>query len=59
MERIIASGEPPMFQEPVLAKRAHRGHVAAARALGCRELYSEDMTHDREIDGVTIIEPFR
>ena len=22
--------------------------VAAARALGCRELYSEDMTHGRE-----------
>ena len=33
--------------------------VAAARALGCRELYSEDMTHGREIDGVTIIDPFR
>jgi predicted nucleic acid-binding protein len=33
--------------------------VAAARALGCRELYSEDMTHGREIDGVAIIDPFR
>ncbi len=33
--------------------------VAAARALGCRELYSEDMTHGREIDRVTIINPFR
>ena len=33
--------------------------VAAARALGCRELYSEDMTHGREIDGVIIIDPFR
>ena len=33
--------------------------VAAARALGCRELYSEDMTHGREIDGITIINPFR
>jgi len=33
--------------------------VAAARALGCRELYSEDMTHGREIEGVTIINPFR
>ena len=33
--------------------------VAAARALGCSELYSEDMTHGREIDGVTIINPFR
>lgn len=33
--------------------------VAAARVLGCPELYSEDLTHGREIDGVTIINPFR
>ena len=33
--------------------------IAAARALGCRRLYSEDMTHGREIDGVTIFNPFR
>jgi predicted nucleic acid-binding protein len=33
--------------------------VAAARALGCRELYSEDMTHGREIEGTIIIDPFR
>jgi len=33
--------------------------IAAARALGCRELYSEDMTHGREVDGVLIVNPFR
>jgi predicted nucleic acid-binding protein len=33
--------------------------VAAARALGCRELYSEDMSHGREVDGVVVINPFR
>jgi predicted nucleic acid-binding protein len=33
--------------------------LAAARALGCRELYSEDMGHGQEIDGVTIVNPFR
>jgi predicted nucleic acid-binding protein len=33
--------------------------IAAARALGCRELYSEDMSHGREIDGVIIVNPFR
>jgi predicted nucleic acid-binding protein len=33
--------------------------LAAARALGCRELYSEDMGHRQEIDGVTIVNPFR
>jgi predicted nucleic acid-binding protein len=33
--------------------------IAAARALGCRKLYSEDMSHGREVEGVTIINPFR
>jgi predicted nucleic acid-binding protein len=33
--------------------------IAAARALGCRELYTEDMTHGREVERVTIINPFR
>ena len=33
--------------------------IAAARALGCRELYSEDLSHGREVDGVRIINPFR
>lgn len=33
--------------------------VAAARALGCRELLSEDMSHGREITGVMIVNPFR
>jgi predicted nucleic acid-binding protein len=33
--------------------------IAAARALGCTHLYSEDMSHGREIEGVTIMNPFR
>jgi predicted nucleic acid-binding protein len=33
--------------------------IAAARALGCGELYSEDMQHGQEIDGVVIVNPFR
>jgi predicted nucleic acid-binding protein len=33
--------------------------IAAARALGCRELYTEDMTHGREVEEITIINPFR
>ena len=33
--------------------------VAAARALGCRELLSEDMSDGREVEGVTINNPFR
>ena len=33
--------------------------VAAARALGCREIYSEDMSHGRDIEGTVIVNPFR
>jgi predicted nucleic acid-binding protein len=33
--------------------------IAAARALGCRQLYSDDMAHGREVDGVVITNPFR
>jgi predicted nucleic acid-binding protein len=33
--------------------------VASARALGCRELLSEDMSHGREVEGITISNPFR
>jgi predicted nucleic acid-binding protein len=33
--------------------------VTAARARGCRELISEDMAHGLEIEGVTIVNPFR
>jgi predicted nucleic acid-binding protein len=33
--------------------------IAAARALGCHELYTEDMSHGRQVDGVMIVNPFR
>jgi predicted nucleic acid-binding protein len=33
--------------------------IVAARALGCRELYTEDMTHGRQIEGVMVVNPFR
>jgi predicted nucleic acid-binding protein len=33
--------------------------VAAARALGCGELHSEDMAHGLEVEGTTIVNPFR
>lgn len=32
--------------------------VAAALALGCQTLYSEDMSHGRLIEGMTIVNPF-
>jgi predicted nucleic acid-binding protein len=46
-------------------KAAHRlsywdsAIIAAARALGCRRLYSEDLSHGREVEGVRIVDPFR
>ena len=33
--------------------------IAAARALGCTELYTEDMSHGRIVEGVEIVNPFR
>src|SRR5262249_20745479 len=33
--------------------------VTAARALGCDELYSEDLSDGRRIEGVAIVNPFR
>jgi predicted nucleic acid-binding protein len=33
--------------------------VAAARALGCNRLYSEDLSHGRKLEGLTIVDPFR
>ena len=55
----------PIMTGALEIKAAHRlsywdaAIVAAARALGCRQLYSEDMSHGRELEGVTIINPFR
>lgn len=33
--------------------------IAAARMLGCTEIYSEDMAHGRNVEGIAIINPFR
>ena len=33
--------------------------IAAARALGCQELFSEDLSHGQQIGGLTIVNPFR
>jgi predicted nucleic acid-binding protein len=33
--------------------------VAAASALKCTTLYTEDLSHGRQVEGVIIINPFR
>jgi predicted nucleic acid-binding protein len=32
--------------------------IEAARALGCREVLSEDLSHEQDYDGVTVVNPF-
>jgi predicted nucleic acid-binding protein len=55
----------PVLTSALEIKAAHRlsywdaAIVAAARALGCREILSEDMSHGRHIEGVVITNPFR
>jgi predicted nucleic acid-binding protein len=33
--------------------------IAAAQALGCQEIHSEELRHGQQIGGVTIVNPFR
>jgi predicted nucleic acid-binding protein len=33
--------------------------VAAALALGCDRVYTEDLTHGQMVDGLAIVDPFR
>lgn len=33
--------------------------VAAARELGCKELYTEDLSHGQDYGGVRVVNPFR
>lgn len=33
--------------------------LSAARTSGCREVYSEDLGHEQDYDGVRVINPFR
>jgi predicted nucleic acid-binding protein len=33
--------------------------VAAAQALGCDRIYTEDLTHGQVVEGVALIDPFR
>lgn len=55
----------PVMSEALRIKERHQlsywdaAIVAAARALGCREVYSEDMAHGRDVEGTIIVNPFR
>lgn len=55
----------PILSAALSIKARHRisywdsAIIAAARALACRELYTEDLHHGLQVEGVTIIDPFR
>ncbi len=55
----------PLILAAVALRRRHQiSHwhatiLAAAQALGCRVLYSEDLNHGQDYDGVKVINPFR
>lgn len=55
----------PLMNDALAIKAGHRlsywdaAIIAAARALGCREVLSEDMAHGRHFDGIVITNPFR
>ena len=54
-----------LFQEAVVTSRRYRlsywdgAILAAARALGCEAVYSEDLNHGQDYGGVRVINPFR
>jgi predicted nucleic acid-binding protein len=55
----------PVLKTALRIRKAHgfsfwdSAIVAAALALGCDRVYTEDLTHGQVIDGLAIIDPFR
>lgn len=58
-------GTPGLYRQAAQLARRYGVHpydaaiLAAAQELGARTVYSEDLSHGQEYDGVTIINPFR
>ena len=55
----------PILQTALRIRKAYRfsfwdrAIVAAALALGCDRVYTEDLTHGQMVDGLAIVDPFR
>jgi predicted nucleic acid-binding protein len=55
----------PVLKTALRIRKAHgfsfwdSAIVAAALALGCDRVYTEDLTHGQVVDGLAIIDPFR
>ena len=62
---VVQENTVAVLQGALEIKASHRfsfwdsAIIAAARALGCRELYSEDFSHGQEVEGIRIVNPFR
>ena len=55
----------PILHSALRIRKAHgfsfwdSAIVAAALALGCDRVYTEDLTHGQMVDGLAIVDPFR
>lgn len=55
----------PLLNKALRIRKAHgfsywdSAIVAAALALGCDRVYTEDLTHGQTVDGLAIVDPFR
>jgi predicted nucleic acid-binding protein len=55
----------PILDSALQIRKAHgfsywdSAIIAAARALGCGRLYTEDLNHGQIVEGVAIVDPFR
>ena len=55
----------PILRTALRIRKAHgfsfwdSAIVAAALALGCDRVYTEDLTHEQVIEGLAIVDPFR
>lgn len=69
LERILlfpcAGGSPGLYRDAVRISLRYGVHpydgavLAAALELGAQRVYSEDMAHGQEYDGVQVLNPFR
>jgi predicted nucleic acid-binding protein len=55
----------PILQTALRIRKAYRfsfwdsAIVAAALALGCDRVYTEDLTHGQIVEGLAVVDPFR
>ena len=63
--RPVAPGTPGLWRDAVRLAARFQIHpydaaiLAAARELGATRVYSEDLAHGQDYDGVTVINPFK